>query len=110
MRRLKSLDRLASPPQNLGGNNVHHLLFDHFIVKMNFALVTNRNQTVSNSKEGVIAAHGNIFAGQHIRTSLTHQNRPGFGRTSRGNLDAEIFRVGISTVFTCTRRFFMCHN
>ena len=48
--------------------------------------------------------------GEYLRASLADDDGADCGKATVPELNAEVFRIGISAVFGCAGRFFMCHS
>ncbi len=89
---------------------MHYLLHDHFVIKMSFASGAELYDARFECEESVVFAHADVFARKHVCTALTYDNRASLSAVTLSDLDAEVFWIGISAVFSCSCGLFMCHG
>ena len=94
--------------ENLG-DDVDNFFRDHCVVEMDFAFRTKLDCAGNESEQCVVFTYTNIMSWHDVSTALADNNRAGLSFVAFRNLDSEIFWSGITTVFSCSRGFFMCH-
>jgi hypothetical protein len=79
-------------------------------VEVTLALRRKFDETCNLGEKGVILTDADVAAGHDLRAALADDDFPDADRTTIAAFDAEVFRIRIVQVFSCSGGLCCCHK